>query len=254
MELGWEIYLLLWGAGLLGGFVDSIAGGGGIITVPILLAVGMPPHMALGTNKLQASFGSVTASVHYSRSELVDIRKVKSGIAFTAIGALIGTLAIQMISPEFLNRVLPILLTGIFIYVLFSPERGKHDTHPAANPLLFYLAAGLGIGFYDGFFGPGTGNFWTICFILFLGHNMKKATAHTKIMNATSNLISLAAFAIGGNILIVPGIIMGSAQLLGASLGAHMVLKKGTGFVRIFFLCVVAVTIGKVVYSSYFGG
>ena len=252
MELSWEIYLLLWAAGLLGGFVDSIAGGGGIITVPVLLATGFSPHMALGTNKLQACFGSVTASTHYARSELVDIRKTRYGIVFTAIGALIGAIAIQKLSPEFLNRVLPILLIAIFVYVLLSPQRGKHDTHPVAHQLLFYLTAGLAIGFYDGFFGPGTGNFWTISFIIFLGHNMKKATAHTKIMNATSNLVSLAAFAIGGNIMIIPGIVMGSAQLIGASLGARMVLKKGTGFVRIFFLCVVAVTIAKVIYSSYF--
>ncbi len=252
MELSWEIYLLLWAAGLLGGFVDSIAGGGGIITVPVLLAVGIPPHVVLGTNKLQASFGSVTASTHYARSELVDIRKTVPGIAFTALGALIGTFTIQQIEPEFLKLILPILLAAIFIYVLLSPQQGKHDTNPIAHPLLFYLAAGLGIGFYDGFFGPGTGNFWTIAFITLLGYNIKKATAHTKIMNAASNLVSLAAFAFSGYIMIIPGIVMGSGQLIGSSIGAHMVLKKGTGFVRIFFLFVVAVTIGRLIYKNYF--
>lgn len=120
------------------------------------------------------------------------------------------------------------------------------------HPFLFYVSAGLGLGFYDGFFGPGTGSFWTIAFVVFLGQNLKKATAHTKIMNATSNLTSLAFFLAGGKVLWIPGLLMGSGQLLGASIGSHLVLRKGTRFVRVFFLGVVAVTIAKVFYSAYF--
>lgn len=245
-------YGLLWGAAFLAGFVDSIAGGGGIITVPALLAMGLDPHVALGTNKLQACFGSCTASLHYTRGNLVDPKQTVEGILFTAAGAAAGTIAIQMIHAPCLKLLLPVLLAGIFLYLLFSPDLGRLDSRPVVHPFLFYLAAGLGLGFYDGFFGPGTGSFWTIAFVVFMGQNLKKATAHTKIMNAASNLVSLAAFLVGGKVLFVPGLLMGTGQLLGATLGAHMVIKKGTRFVRAFFLCVVALTIAKVIYSTYF--
>lgn len=252
MELTLGHYILLCGAGLFGGFVDSIAGGGGIITVPMLMAVGLDPHLALGTNKLQACFGSCTASIHYARSELVDIKKTLAGILFTAIGALAGTIVIQLINADFLKQILPGLLVAIFLYLLFSPSLGKLDAHPVVHPFLFYLSAGLAIGFYDGFFGPGTGSFWMVAFVILMGQNLRKATGHTKVMNATSNLVSLAAFTLGGNVLLLPGIVMGLGQLVGASLGAHMVIRRGTKFVRIFFLCVVAITIGKLIYSTYF--
>ncbi len=251
MELTFEIYVLLCLAGAFGGFVDSIAGGGGIITVPVLMAVGISPHLALGTNKLQACFGSCTASIHYVRSELVDIKKVVAGIVFTAIGAVIGTVTIQLINADFLKQILPVLLTAIFLYLLFSPNLGKLDSHPVVHPFLFYLTAGLAIGFYDGFFGPGTGSFWMMAFVVFMGQNMSRATGHTKVMNATSNVISLIAFALGGNVLWLVGIVMGAGQLVGATLGAHMVIRKGTKFVRIFFLCVVAATIARLIYKTY---
>jgi uncharacterized membrane protein YfcA len=252
MELTVGIYILLWGCGFVGGFVDSIAGGGGIITVPVLLALGFDPHLALGTNKLQACFGSLTASTQYIRSDLVDIRETFEGIIFTAIGAVIGTVGIQLIDAEFLRQVLPVLLTVIFFYMLFSPKLGRLDSHPVVHKFLFYMTAGLAIGFYDGFFGPGTGSFWMVAFVVFMGHNLKKATAHTKVMNATSNVVSLIAFIIGGKVMFLPGLVMGTGQLLGAWLGSHMVIRKGTKFVRVFFLCVVAITIWKLVRSTYF--
>lgn len=252
MDLTFAQYGLLWGAAFLAGFVDSIAGGGGIITIPVLLATGMDPHLALGTNKLQASFGSCAASLHYTRGNLVAPAQMTEGILFTAVGAAVGTLAIQMIDAPYLKLLLPVLLAGVFLYILFSPDLGRLDSRPVVHPFLFYLAAGLGLGFYDGFFGPGTGSFWAIAFVVFMGQNLRKATAHTKIMNATSNLVSLAAFLIGGKVLFFTGLLMGSGQLLGATLGSHMVIKKGTRFVRAFFLCVVAATIAKVIHSTYF--
>ncbi len=252
MDLTLYQYGLLWGAAFLAGFVDSIAGGGGIITVPALLAMGLDPHSALGTNKLQASFGSCAASLHYTRGNLVNPKQTLEGILFTAVGAAVGTLAIQMIGAPHLKVILPALLLCIFFYMLFSPDLGRLDSRPVMHPFLFYVSAGLGLGFYDGFFGPGTGSFWTIAFVVFLGQNLKKATAHTKIMNATSNLTSLAFFLAGGKVLWIPGLLMGSGQLLGASIGSHLVLRKGTRFVRVFFLGVVAVTIAKVFYSAYF--
>lgn len=244
-------YFLLAGAAFVGGFVDSIAGGGGIITVPVLLSIGLPVPLALGTNKLQAAFGSFTASVNYIRKDLADLRDTLPGILFTAIGASAGALALQRCDPAFLARVVPIMLIAIFIYLLLSPKFGQTERRARMKRHAFYAAFGLLIGFYDGFFGPGTGNFWTIAFVVVLGLNLKNATAHTKIMNFTSNIISLAVFIHGGNVLFKVGLIMAAGQLVGAYLGSHLVITRGVKFVKIFFMTVVAITIAKLVYSTY---
>lgn len=244
--------LFLWGGGFLAGFVDSIAGGGGIISLPVLLSVGIPPHQALGTNKLQGSFGSFTAAVNYARKGLVDFKQIIPGILFTAIGAMLGTVAIQMLSTAFLQHVIPLLLVGVFLYTLFSPDMGSRDSKPKMDARVFYLLAGVTLGFYDGFFGPGTGSFWTVLFVLLLGLDLKQATAHTKITNFTSNLVALSVFVIGGKVLFMAGLIMGTGQMAGAYAGSRLVIRKGVGFVRGFFLTVVAVTVTRLVYVTYF--
>ncbi|NCN05252.1 MAG: TSUP family transporter [Spirochaetales bacterium] len=230
-------------AGFSAGFVDTIAGGGGIITVPALLAVGLPPHLALGTNKLQASFGSFTASWRYTRGGLVDPRTMVWGIAWTFVGAALGTLAILVISGEFLEWVIPFLLVGVFIYVLVNPATSEIRTQARMKENLFYLIFGLLIGFYDGFFGPGTGSFWTISFIALLGLPLKEATGHTKITNFTSNFVSLGVFVIGGQVVWSIGLIMGFSQVIGAWLGSHVVLNRSTKLIRGIFLTMVGLTI-----------
>lgn len=243
--------IFLWGGGFLAGFVDSIAGGGGIISLPVLLSVGIPPHQALGTNKLQGSFGSFTAAVNYTRKGLVDFKAILPGILFTALGAVLGTVAIQLLSADFLKHVIPILLAAVFLYTLFSPDMGSRESEPKMAALFFYLLVGLGLGFYDGFFGPGTGSFWTLLFVLLLGLDLKKATAHTKITNFTSNFIALSVFIIGGKVLFLAGFIMGCGQMVGAYVGSRLVIRNGVGFVRVFFLTVVAVTVARLFYVTY---
>ncbi len=252
MELSIQTLAVLFGAAVLGGFVDSIAGGGGIITVPALLAVGLPPHLALGTNKLQAVFGSFTAAMNYRRGGMVRWRNMVGGIACTAAGALVGTLAVQTVSADLLTRVIPLLLMAIFLYMLCRPELGATHQPHRISPRLFYLIFGLLLGFYDGFFGPGTGSFWAMAFISGLGFDLKKTTAHTKVMNFTSNLTALAFFMLGGNVLLVAGLVMGVGQVAGAFLGSHLVLARGTRFIRVFFLCVVAATLAKLAWDTYF--
>jgi len=247
----WQL-VILFAAALLAGFVDSIAGGGGIITVPALLAVGFPPHLALGTNKLQSSFGSLTATINYRRGGMLRFRPLFLGIGFTALGAVAGTLAVQNIDTQWLAHIIPVLLIAIFIYTLCNPKLGEMHQEHRITPPLFYILFGCAIGFYDGFFGPGTGSFWTVAFILWLGFDLRKATAHTKALNFTSNIVALTAFLIGGHVAIVAGLIMGAGQILGAYVGSHLVLKRGTRFVRLFFLSVVAITIGKLLWSTYF--
>lgn len=244
-------YILLGMAGLFAGFVDSIAGGGGLITLPVLLSVGIPPHLALGTNKLQSSFGSFTAALNYTSKGLVDLKGVLPGIFFTACGAVIGTISIQHLSAGFLERFIPIMLLAVFMYFLFSPELGTVEKKATMPEMVFYSRAGLLLGFYDGFFGPGAGSLWMVVFVLSLGINLKKATAHTKIMNFTSNIVALVAFIFGNNVLFTAGIVMGFCQVLGAFIGSNLVLIKGVRFVRVFFLTVVALTIMKLIYSNY---
>ncbi len=246
------ILIILFAGGFMAGFVDSIAGGGGIISVPILLSVGLPPHLALGTNKLQSTFGSFMASINYSRGGLVKVKELGLGILLTAIGAMAGTLAVQQIPQSFLEYLIPILLLLIFMIMLISKNFGMEDQKPRWPARLFYLVFGLGIGFFDGFFGPGTGTFWMMAFVFLLGFNLKKATAHTKWMNFTSNVISLIFFALGGKVLILPGLTMAVGQLSGAFLGSKLVLRSSTKFIRIFFLLVTAATIIRLIYTSFF--
>lgn len=248
-ELYW--YIIFLSVGIMAGFVDSIAGGGGIITVPVLLASGMPPHLALATNKLQSSFGSFTASLNYIHKGLVKLKDVWMGVLFTFFGAVLGTTSILFLDANFLNKIIPIMLIGIFLYTLFGPKVGEADRHSLIKPPLFYLIFGLLIGFYDGFFGPGTGAFWTIAIVALLGLNLKNATAQTKVMNFTSNIVSLSVFLIGGQVVWAVGILMGVGQMIGAYLGSTLVVKKEVKFIRTFFLSVVGVTILKLIYDNY---
>ena len=252
VDLTIPILLILFTGGWLGGFVDSIAGGGGIISVPVLLSVGLPPHFALGTNKFQSSFGSLVASLNYTRGGLVKFREVLWGILFTAIGAAIGTTVIQLLPQDLLQYIIPVMLLAVFLFMLFSRDLGLHDQQAKLQPRLFFLIFGLSLGFYDGFFGPGTGNFWMIAYVVLLGFNLKKATAYTKWVNFTSNFVALVFFAIGGKILIIPGLIMVAGQLSGAFLGSKLVLRSGAKFIRVFFLIVTGATIIRLIYTTLF--
>jgi len=244
-------YLFLGVAGFIAGFVDSIAGGGGLIALPALISAGFPPHLALGTNKLQSTCGTFVATLNYNRKQLVAFRETIQGIMFTALGAGIGTLTIQVIAADFLERIIPFMMLAVFLYLLFSRELGMKDRRATISANSFYTAFGLLLGFYDGFFGPGTGSFWMLVFVMFLGVNLTKATAHTKVMNLTSNLVALLFFVLGHNVVYKAGIIMGVGQVLGAFAGSNLVVLKGVKFVRIFFLSVIGLTIIKLMVSVY---
>ncbi len=252
IDLTLKILLILFFTGLFAGFIDSVAGGGGLITLPVFLAIGLPPQLALGTNKLQGTFGSFSSSLNFILKKQVDLKTLKIGIFFTIIGASIGTIVIQLIKSEFLIKIIPILLIVIFIYTLFSKNISDEDKKGKISEKLYFIIFGLLIGAYDGFFGPGTGSFWTASCIFFTGAGMIKATGITKVMNFTSNIVSLTLFIIGGNVIFKLGLTMGVGQLIGAKIGSSMAMKKGTKFIRPLFLTVVFLTIVKLVYNSYF--
>ena len=253
-ELTLFTYAILFITGLVAGFVDSIAGGGGIISLPVLLSVGFPPALALGTNKLQSSFGSLTASLNYTRKGIVQFRETLPTLLFTAIGAASGAFFVQRVSQNILNVVIPILLFGVFLFSLLSRNLGIEDGVKRLRPWLFSLIFGSLFGLYDGAFGPGVGSFWVIAFVFFLGYNLKKATGYTKWANFTSNFIALLAFAIGGNVMLLPGIVMAVGQVSGAIIGSNLVVSHSTRFIKAFFLTVVGITILRLLYVTFAGG
>jgi uncharacterized membrane protein YfcA len=245
------LLLILFAAAFLAGLIDAIAGGGGLITVPVLMATGLPPQVALGTNKLQASFGSGSAMIHFIRSGTVKLRECISGILWTAAGATAGTLAIQRLDPSFLRYLVPWMLMAIAVYSLFTPKMGTEDIHARISPRLFYPLFGLSIGFYDGFFGPGTGSFWAMAFVLLLGSSLVRATASTKVMNFTSNFISLLVFLMAGQVHFKEGLLMGVAQFMGARIGASLVITKGVKFIRPVFITIVLIITVKLLWQNY---
>ena len=157
----WQLGLVL-ATGLVAGFVDSIAGGGGLITLPVLLSLGIDPKLALGTNKLQATFGSGSATVHYARAGAVNLVEWRRDCVFAFVGAVCGSLLVQQLDPNLLKRIIPVLLVVVAIYIWRRPQLGEKDLHPRMTRQSFDVLFGLGIGFYDGFMGPGTGTFFTM--------------------------------------------------------------------------------------------
>lgn len=232
MEFGFDLLVILFAVATLAGFVDAIAGGGGLITIPALLWAGVTPAQALATNKLQGSFGSFSASLNFIRKGHVDPRHMVLAIVLTFAGSALGTVLVQMLDPGILMTILPGLLILIALYFLFSPRVGDIDAHQMIGKATFAFTAGFGIGFYDGFFGPGTGSFFSIAFVALLGFNMTKATAHTKVLNFTSNFASLVMFIAGGEVVWIVGGVMAVGALIGAQIGSHMVMKVGARLVR----------------------
>lgn len=243
------VYGVLFLTAVVAGWIDSIAGGGGLITIPVLLGVGLPPQLALGTNKFQASFGSFTAALYHVRKRVVPLRDARLGIALTLLGSAIGTWAVQQINPGLLNVIIPALLLAIAVYMLVSPIPGDADRKATVPRTAFYVVAGLVFGFYDGFFGPGVGSFWAIAFVLGLGFHLTKATGYTKVMNCTSNVVSFILFLIGGHVLFVAGLVMAAGQILGARLGSDLVLRRGSRFIRPVFITVVIATTLKLIFD-----
>ncbi|GAM62695.1 putative membrane protein yfcA [Vibrio ishigakensis] len=192
MEFSLEVLTFLFFIASLAGFIDAMAGGGGLLTVPALLAAGVPPTQALATNKLQSSFGSFSASLYFIRNGLVSLKEMRLAIFFTFIGAAIGAEAVQFIDASILTSLIPVLLILISLYFLLAPPtRESSHGKQKISDAMFALTVGGSVGFYDGFFGPGTGSIFTVCFVA-IGHfSLVDATARTKVLNFTSNFAAL---------------------------------------------------------------
>ena len=231
-DLGLLILSYLFAAALLAGFIDAIAGGGGMVTIPAMLLAGIPPLQVLGTNKLQSLFGSGSASLAYARHGHVDLRTQWPMALTAALGAVLGALLATVVPAEVLKTILPFLLIGIAVYFGFKPEVGEMDRHRRLGTTAFALAFVPAVGFYDGVFGPGAGSFLMLGFIALAGYGVLKATAHTKFLNFGSNLGAFTVFLAHGAILWKVGLVMGAGQFLGAQLGSRYAMKKGARIIK----------------------
>lgn len=244
-------YALLFLAGLAGGFIDAIAGGGGLITLPALLGAGLPVQVALGTNKLQSSCGTSIAVWHYARAGLMKTPRLGLAVALALLASAGGALAVSVLSKDLLNRLVPWLLAAVAIYTALNRRFGVQAGPARMAPALFAAIFGIVLGFYDGFFGPGTGSFWTLTLVSLLGLELREATGYTKAANLASNLGSLVIFLACGSVHFTAAGAMIAGQLIGARLGARMAIRRGARFIRPVFLCVVFAMTVKLVWSAW---
>lgn len=230
-EMEISILLLLFSVALIGGFIDSIAGGGGSITLPTLLFAGASPLEALATNKLQSSFGSFSATRHFYKKGYFSLKQCLPYAILVFVFSAFGTLSVQFINTDFLSKFLPFLIMVFGFYFLFSPKITE-EQRAARFHKGFFLVSLAGIGFYDGFFGPGTGSFLILALVALAGFGLTQSLAQAKLYNFSTNLASLIFFALGGNMLWGIGFIMAIGQIIGANLGSRAAIKYGIKLIK----------------------
>jgi uncharacterized protein len=230
MELDTLALLAL--VGLVAGFVDSIAGGGGLLALPSLLLAGLDPVSALATNKLQGTFGTASATHTFWKKGLLNPSQHKAEILTVFVGAALGVLTIAYVPTKLLQGLMPILLIAVAIYFAVSPKLSVQGSNPKLGPAVFAFALAPAIGFYDGIFGPGTGSFFMLALVSLFGLGIIEATGRTKLLNFTSNIASLLMFVFAGKIIWLVGLTMGIAQLIGAQLGARVAIANGAKVIR----------------------
>lgn len=231
-EVATDLAVILVCAAFLAGLVDSIAGGGGLITVPALLLAGASPVQALATNKLQGTFGAATATLAYARAGQVRLADQLWMAALSALGGAGGALVAHAVPVEVLRVIMPVILISIAAYFALKPGLTDDARAQRLSPLVFGLTVVPLLGAYDGFFGPGTGSFFMMAFVLLAGFGVLKATAHTKLLNFASNAGSLAVFATTGATWWAVGLAMGLAQVAGAAIGARLAVRVGARVIR----------------------
>lgn len=236
---------------VLAGFIDTLAGGGGLITIPALLAAGLPPTQALATNKLQSVGGSFSASLYFVRRGTVKLAGQKRNIVMTLLGSAAGAVLIQHVRADLLRQLLPLLVIAIGLYFLLMPRLGAEDRKRRLSGWPFALVGGGCVGFYDGFFGPGAGSFYALAFVMLCGFNLATATAHAKVLNFTSNFGGLMLFVLSGKVIWAVGLVMLAGQILGARLGARMVLTKGQQLIRPMIVAVSLLMSIKLIYDNH---
>jgi uncharacterized protein len=240
-------------AAFLAGFIDSIAGGGGLITVPALLLAGATPIETLGTNKLQSVFGSGTATLTYARAGHVDLKQQLPMGLMSLVASMAGAFCATLLPQDVFRQILPFVLVAIALYFVLKPDVSDLDTVERIRPIVFAVTLVPVIGFYDGIFGPGTGSFFMLGFVALAGFGLLKATAHTKFLNFASNLGSLIVFGLLGVVLWKTALAMGAGQFFGARLGAKFAMKNGAKIIKPLLVLVCIALAARLAWQSWGG-
>jgi uncharacterized protein len=236
----------------LAGFIDSIAGGGGLISLPAYLSAGLPPHLALGTNKFSSTFGTFVSFIRFMKNGQINFKPALASVAGALPGSYLGARLTLLVNEAYLKYILIILLPVIVVLVISKKDFGEKDTSAKLSlPGIIALSVltGLVIGAYDGFFGPGTGTFLILIYTGIMGFNLTTASGNTKVVNLASNISALATFIIMGKVVYAIGIPAALAGILGNWLGSGLAIKNGSKVIRPFFLIAVTLLFLKLLYD-----
>ncbi|HHY48139.1 MAG TPA: TSUP family transporter [Alphaproteobacteria bacterium] len=224
--------LLLGLTGFAAGFVDAIAGGGGLITIPVLVSVGLPPVAAFATNKLQSVIGTLIAATTYWRGGFLDLKAALAPMLVGFFGGLTGAFAVKQVDTGLLEHAVPIALLAIALYFTLAPRLTDADRRARLDAAVFVPVMAALVGFYDGLFGPGTGSFLTMGFVALFGFGVTRAAGYTKAINLMSNAGALALFLPAGDVIAPVAAVMIVGQVAGGWLGAHTGIRFGAKLIR----------------------
>lgn len=232
IEVGIEIIMILTIVAMIAGFIDAIAGGGGLITLPALLIAGIPPVSSIATNKLQASAATLSATISFARQGLINWKTGIPIAIMSFVGGILGAISVSLLPQEVLLALVPILLILVVLYFLFSPQLNDSERKPLIPYLLFTFTIAPLLGFYDGVFGPGVGSFFIIAFVALLGCRLVTALSYTKLANVACNFGSLSIFLIQGHIIFPIAIAMAIGAFIGANFGAKFAVRFGSKLIK----------------------
>lgn len=231
MILSPETLGFLMACALIAGMIDAMAGGGGLITLPALMAAGIPPVAAVATNKLQSSIGTFGACMAYARAGHMDLKAYRWPAVAAFGGSVGGAWLLQRVDPSILAGLMPGLLIALAGYFTFSPRISEMDRHKRVGIIALSLLIGI-IGFYDGFFGPGAGAFYTTIFLALGGLGLVRATAQAKAANLASNVAGLLTMIAGGHVLWIAGLAMAVGSITGGQIGSRLAMRFGSRLIR----------------------
>ena len=245
-----DVILFLVFSGFIAAFIDSVVGGGGLISLPALLLTGLPPTLALGTNKLASFMCSSTSTISFLRSGKIDLHIIKYLFPLSFIGSVLGVITVQQIPSQFLKPMVVVMLLVVTVYTFTRKEWGDTSTYQGMTKKIAYLSgiAAFSIGFYDGFFGPGAGSFFIFSFLM-VGFDFLVAAGNAKALNLASNIAAMITFIYFDSVNYYYAIPMGLSMILGAIVGSHIAIKKGAAYVRPLFLFMSVLLISKQIWD-----
>lgn len=252
MQTTVQMLLILCPLTFLGGFIDSIAGGGGLISLPAYLFIGLPSHTALGTNKFSSSIGTLIATIRYAKNKQIHYPSALFAAAAALLGSYIGARLALSFDEKYLRIILVVLLPFIAVFILTRRKFGEENTSKALSPkkiALLSLCAGLLIGAYDGFFGPGTGTFLILVFTSIIGLDLATASGNTKVVNLASNIAAVVAFVSGGAVAFYVGMPAALSGILGNWIGSGLAIRNGAKVIRPVFIGVIVLLFGKILWD-----